>query len=73
MPELQATVLPGNMCRRLVNLADTTRVTLHYDTTSRSRIDGEWPALILNLLDKDPEKCKMVRLRALFFAYSTDL
>jgi len=46
-----------------------TRVTLHYDTTSRSRIDGEWPALILNFLNDDPEKCGMFRLRALFFAF----
>ena len=35
--------------RSLIEKASTTKVTLHCDTTSRSRIDGEWPSLILNL------------------------
>ena len=26
------------------------KVTLHYDTITRSRIDGEWPAVILNIV-----------------------
>ena len=55
--------------KALGELDPGTRVTLHFDTTSRSRIDGEWPALILNFLNKDKIKCKMIRLRALFFAY----
>ena len=46
-----------------------TKVTLHYDTTSRSRIPGEWPGLILNFLNKDPAHCKMYTLRALTFAF----
>ena len=45
-----------------------TKVTLHYDT-SRSRIPGEWPCLILNFLNKDPALCKMYTLRALTFAH----
>ena len=53
----------------LGNLDNGSRLTLHYDTTSRSRIEGEWPALILNFLNSHPEKCKMIKLRALFFAY----
>ena len=53
----------------LGNLAADTRVTLHFDTTSRSRMDGEWPALILNFLHKDKDKCKMIYLRAVFFAH----
>ena len=48
---------------------DTTKITLHFDTTSRSRIDGDWPCLILNFLDPDPLLCQMVTLRPLFFAY----
>ena len=53
----------------LGNLDTGTRVTLHFNTTSRSRLEGEWPALILNFLNNDESKCKMTRLRALFFAY----
>ena len=55
--------------RALANLEEGTRVTLHFDTTGRSRIDGEWPSLILNFLNDIKDKCKMVNLRALFFAY----
>ena len=40
------------------------KVTLHYDTTSRSNIDGEWPSLILIFSDK-----QRFKLRPLFFAY----
>ena len=38
--------------------------TLHYDTTSRCNIDGEWPAIILNFGGG-----KRFSLRPLFFAY----
>ena len=50
-------------------MTSDTRCTLHFDTTGRSRVDGEWPELILNFLSDDKMKCKMFRLRALFFAY----
>ena len=53
----------------LGNRDDETKVTLHYDTTTRSQIDGEWPSLILNFLNDDPTKCDMIPLRALFFAF----
>ena len=46
-----------------------TKVTLHYDTTRRSRVDGEWPALILNFISSDPEKNRMINLRPLFFCF----
>ena len=49
----------------------TTKVTLHYDTTRRSRVDGEWPALILNFISSDPEKNKMINLRPLFLLLKT--
>ena len=39
------------------------KVTLHYDTTSRNSIDGEWQSLILNFSDQQ-KFC----LRLLFFA-----
>ena len=47
----------------------TTKVTLHYDTTSRSRIDGDWPALIFNFKDDDPLENRMISLRPIKFAY----
>ena len=53
----------------LANKKEGTRVTLNYDTTSRSRVDGEWPSLILNFLSDDKQDCKMYPLRALFFAF----
>ena len=43
---------------------DGVKSTLHYDTTSRSQIDGDWPALILIFSDK-----RRFSLRPLFFAY----
>ena len=46
-----------------------TKVTLHFDTTSRSRIDGEWPSLILNFKSDVEEDNQMIMLRALFFAF----
>ena len=55
--------------KALATVEDGTRVTLHFDTTGRSRVEGEWPALILNFINEDKSKCHMYRLRALFFAY----
>ena len=42
------------------------RCTLHYDTTSRSKIDGEWPSIIFSFSDK-----QRYVLRPIFFAYET--
>ena len=47
----------------------TTKVTLHFDTTSRSRIDGDWPSLIFNFKDDNPIECRMLSVRPLFFAF----
>ena len=41
-----------------------TKVTLHFDATSRSKIDGDWPSLIFIFSDK-----RRFNLRPLFFAY----
>lgn len=47
-----------------------TKITWHFDSTSRSRVQGDWPSLILNFInDDDPKENKMHRLRAIFFAY----
>ena len=40
------------------------KVILHYDSTSRSKIDGDWPSLVFIFSDK-----RRFRLRPLFFAY----
>ena len=53
----------------LMKKDNQTKVTLHYDTTFRSRIPGEWPCLILNFPNKDPKVCKMFTLPALTFAF----
>ena len=66
---MKALVQEIDAANALKNKSNDTKVTLHYDTTSRSRIPGEWPGLILNFLDKDPSVCKMFTLRALTFAY----
>ena len=55
--------------KKLGNIEKGSKVTLHYDTTRRSRIDDEWPSLILNILNDDPKLCHMIALRALFFAF----
>ena len=43
--------------KALFSKKETTKMTLHYDTTSRSRIEGDWPSLIFNFKDKDPLEC----------------
>ena len=40
------------------------KITLHYDTTSGSKIDGDWPTLILIFSEK-----RRFPLRPIFFAY----
>ena len=46
----------------LANKKDTTIVTLYHDLTTRSRIEGEWPCLILNFMNKNPDNCHMISL-----------
>jgi hypothetical protein len=48
----------------LRTIKEGTKVTLHFDATSRSKIDGDWPCLILIFSDK-----QRFPLRPLFFAY----
>ena len=47
---------------------DTTKVTLYHDLTTRSRIEGEWPCLILNFMNKNPDNCHLISLKPLLFA-----
>ena len=43
----------------LMNKKDDVEVTMHYDTTSRSKIDGDWPSIISNFMS-DKDECAMV-------------
>ena len=40
------------------------KASIHFDTTSRSNIDGDWPSIILRFTDGEE-----FRLRPFFFAY----
>ena len=60
---LQATEEETDASMHLKKLTDE-KVTLHFDTTSRCNIDGEWPALILNFSSN-----ARYMLRPLYFAY----
>ena len=55
--------------KALFSKKETTKVTLHDNTTSRSRIDGDWLSLMFNFKDKDPLECRMISRRPQFFAY----
>ena len=61
---LQATQDEVNAAVALSTKRADNNVTLHFDTTSRNYIDGEWPALILNF-----SQGKRYTLRPVFFAY----
>ena len=65
----QALMMEISAAAALLNKKPGTEVVLHYDTTSRSRIDGEWPSIILNFSGNDPSENPMIPLRLLSFAY----
>ena len=44
------------------------RVIIHFDLTTRKRIDGDWPLVILNIRSP-PNVSNKFRLRPLFFAF----
>ena len=61
---MQASQVERDAGLALLNKQDNVKSTLHYDTTSRCHIDGEWPSIILSFSDgRDFE------LRPIFFAY----
>ena len=61
---LQASEIECDAAVALLDKNETVKVTLHYDTTSRNSIDGEWPSLILHFSDG-----QNFHLRPLFYAY----
>lgn len=56
----------------LLNKEPDSKATLHYDSTTRSRLEGEWPSLLINVLSKEISKCKFIRLCALFLHLKID-
>ena len=38
----------------LINKPESSKITLHYDTMSKSWIGGEWLSLIINAIDDNP-------------------
>ena len=64
--QLLAVQAEADAANALYTKATTSRCTLHYDTTSRARIDGEWPSIIFSFSDK-----QRYVLRPIFFAYET--
>ena len=61
---LQASEIECNAGVSLPKKESSIKVTLHFHTTSRNSIDGEWPSLISNFSDK-----QKICLRPLFLAY----
>ena len=61
---MQASQVERDTGLALLNKQNDVKSTLHYDTTSRCHIDGQWPSIILSFSDgRDFE------LRPIFFAY----
>ena len=61
---MQASEAERNAAIALYQKPDNIKRIMHYDSTSRSSIDGEWPSIILKL-----SSGQEYRLRPLFFAY----
>ena len=62
--QMQASQVERDAAMALGSKPDDVKSVLHYDTTLRNKIDGEWPSIILSFSDgRDFE------LRSIFFAY----
>ena len=62
--QLLAVQAEADAAEALFSMKENTRCTLHYDTTSRCKIDGEWPSIIFSFTNK-----QRFVLRPIFFAY----
>ena len=61
---MQASQVERDAALALGSKSDDVKSVLHYDTTSRSKLDGDWPSIIVSFSDgRDFE------LRPIFFAY----
>ena len=54
----------------LINKNKSSKAILHFDTTKRSRIEGDWVSLILNIRSA-PNCSQIFVLRPLYFALET--
>ena len=50
---MQASQVERDAALALISKTDDTKSMLHYDTTFRNSIDGEWPAIILSFSDEE--------------------
>ena len=62
--QLMAVQTESEAADALHNTSPGVLCTLHYDTTKRCKIDGEWPSIIFSFSDK-----QRYVLRPIFFAY----
>ena len=62
--QCQASKMEREAAIHLLNKESNVKATVHFDSTSHSSIDGEWPSLII-IFSNGQE----FRLRPLFFAY----
>ena len=49
---MQASQVERDAALALLNKEIPTKAILHYDTTSRRCVDGEWPAILLSIILK---------------------
>ena len=49
---LQVSQAESYVALAMLSKDDNVKITLHYGTTSRNPIDGEWPSIVINFLDK---------------------
>ena len=62
--QLLAVQAEADAAKTLYNIPEEVKCNLHYDTTSRCKIDGEWPAIIFSFSNGH-----RYNLRPIFFAY----
>ena len=62
--QMQASQAERDAANKLLMKVAGIKCTLHYDTTSRNKIDGEWPAILFGFSSGEE-----FVLRPLFFAY----
>lgn len=62
--QMQASQVESDAAVELFSKEEHIKSTLHYDTTSRNRIDGEWPSIIIFFSSGEE-----FTLRPIYFAY----
>ena len=65
--QLQASEVERAAAMALYHKQPGAKATWHYDTTSRSSIDGDWPSLIIVI--KNGDQYSEFKLHAIYFAF----